>query len=256
MGVCPQCYNRHTIKIYFGKPLPHILEAEKEGKIKYGGLFPGVDPAPDHHCLKCGFNFNLWELTGDFTDKELEEYYIKYRSKYKPDKVKYLIINESPTDIYEGCTPPFFYNNSNGIEKNNPFDEVAKVLFYPPEYIEKSIDSKVIYPEMRMHKFLDKIKEKGFFELDMLDLPASFLKTPRMTASKYQKIVEKALTKNLKSKLLLINKVCDSDTVIFIIKKSIYELLHPVLSGKYKIANRDQKQYLEALYLLIRKIAQ
>lgn len=60
-----------------------------------------MNPAPDHHCPKCDFNFNFWELTGDFTKKELEEYYIKYRSKYKPDKVKYLIINESPTDIYE-----------------------------------------------------------------------------------------------------------------------------------------------------------
>lgn len=238
MAVCPECYNRQTIKIYFGKPLPNIIEAEKEGKIKYGGLFPGVDPAPDHHCPKCGFNFNFWELTGDFTDEELEEYYIKYRSKYKPDVVKYLIINEAPSDeIYNGFTPPFFYNNPSGIEKNNPFTEIATVLFFPPEYIEKSRDMKVIYPDMEMYKFLDKMKEKGFFEIDMLDLPARFLKTPRMKASKHQKVVAEALNKNLKSKLLLINEVCNSDTVIFLIKKSIYELLYPALSGKYEIAN-------------------
>jgi len=237
MAVCPQCYNRRTIRLCFGKPIPEILEAEKEGDIKYGGLFAGVDPAPDHHCPKCGFNFNVWELCADFTNKELEEYYIKYRSKYKPDVVKYLIINEAPTDIWQGFTPPFFYNNPNGIEKNNPFDEVAKVLFYPPEYIEKSIDSKVIYPEMEMSKFLDRMKEKGFFEIDILDLPAYFYKTSRMTASKHQKVLAEKMQKNLKTKLLLINQVCNPDTVIFLVKKSVYELLSPELSGKYRIVN-------------------
>lgn len=96
---------------------------------------------------------------------------------------------------------------------------------------------KVIHPEMEIYKFLDKMKEKGFFEIDMLDLPTTFLKTPRMKASKHQKVVADTLNKNLKSKLLLINEVCNSDTVIFIIKKSVYELLYPELSGKYKIAN-------------------
>lgn len=237
MGVCPQCYNRRTIKIYFGKPIPEIMEAEKEGEIKYGGLFAGVDPAPDHHCPKCGCNFNFWELIGDFSKNELEEYYIKYRSKYKPDVVKYLIINEAPTEIWEGFTPPFFYNNPNGIDKNNPFNEVATVLFYPPEYIEKTRDMKVLYPDMEMSKFLDKMKEKGFFEIDMLDLPAGFYKTNRMTASKHQKAITEKMQKNLKTKLLLINQICNPDTVIFLVKKSVYELLYTELSGKYKIAN-------------------
>ena len=251
MGVCPQCYNRHTIKIYYGKPLPHLLQGEEEGKVKYGGMFAGVLPAPDHHCPKCGFNFNFWELTGDFTDKELEEYYIKYRSKYKPDKVKYLIINEAPSgEIYNGSTPPFFYNNPSGIDKNNPFTEVATVLFFPPEYIEKPRDMKVFHPDMKIYKFLDKMKEKGFFEIDMLDLPTTFLKTPRMKESKHKKVVTEALNKNLKSKLLLINEVCNPDTVIFIIKQSVYELLYPELSGKYKIANDILEKEFGKPYLI------
>lgn len=237
MAVCPQCYNRRTIELYFGKPIPEIMKAEKEGKIKYGGLFPGENPAPDHHCPKCGFKFTFWELNEDFTEKELEEYYIKYRSKYKTDLVKYLIISEAPTEIYEGCTPPFFYNNPNGIDKNSLFNEVATVLFYPPEYVEKTRDMKVVYPDMEMYKFLDKMKAKGFFQIDMLDMPAGFYKTSRMTASKHQKVVAEKMKKNLKSKLLLINQVCNPDTVIFLVKKTTYELLYPELSVKYKIAN-------------------
>jgi len=109
MSYCPECNNSKTIKIYYGKKNAKVIELENLGKLKYGGLFAGGNPPPDHYCPKCGFEYNVWELTDDFTEDELREYYQRHRSRYKPDKIKYLIINEAPPTIWEGTTPPFFY---------------------------------------------------------------------------------------------------------------------------------------------------
>ena len=96
---------------------------------------------------------------------------------------------------------------------------------------------KCTHPDISMSKFLKKIQARGFFEIDILNYPAGQLKSPRITNSKFQKLVIERMKRNLKSKLPLIDEVSHKDTVIFMVKKSTYDLLYPELSGKYTIAN-------------------
>jgi len=236
MSYCPECNSRNTVKIVYGREIPEVVEEEKEGRIKYGGMFSGKN-SPDRFCKDCKHEFNVWELTDNFTNEELDQYYIKYRSKYKPDKVKYLIINEAPPTIYDNCVPPFFYNNPNCLQ-NSVFLEIMTTLFLPEEFIEKTRTvGHTVDLEVEMHKYLKMFKEKGFFEIDILDFPVSFLETRNITPSKLEKKVIIEMQKTLKSKLLQINKVADKDTIIIFVKKTTYNLLYSELSTKYRIAN-------------------
>ena len=237
MSYCPECNNSKTIKMYYGHKNTKVIELENSGELKYGGPFAGVNPPPDHYCPKCGFEFNVWELTDNFSEEELEEYYIKHRSRYKPERVKYLIINEAPPTIWKGTTPPFFFNNPN-CGKNDLFMEVMTTLFLPDEYIDKTrTTGYTVDLEVEMHKYLKLFKERGFFQVDIVNEPRSFFETRNITPAKLDKKVIKAMEKNLKSKLLLIESLTDSDTIIFLVKKTIYDLFYPLLSGKYRIAN-------------------
>ena len=176
MSNCPECNSRKTVHIVYGKKTETIINAEKEGKVKYGGLFVGIDP-PDYICKDCCFEFNVNELVHDFTQEELEQYYIKHRSRYIPEKIKYLIINESPPGLFEGITPAFFYNNPNCFYNNNLFMEVMTVLFLPPEFVEKQEQQTIpLILTVKCINTLNGIKKKASLRLIFLIIQEIFLK--------------------------------------------------------------------------------
>jgi predicted kinase len=122
--------------------------------------------------------------------------------------------------------------------RDDLFMEVITTLFLPEEYIDKTrTTSHTVDIEIEMHKYIKLFRQRGFFEIDMVNEPRSFMATRNITPTKLDKKVIKAMEKNLKSKMLFIESIADKDTVIFLVKKTTYDLLYPLLSNKYKIAN-------------------
>lgn len=135
----------------------------------------------------------------------------KARLKYKPDKVKYLLIAEAPPESIERF---FYYDNVD--EKDYLFLGVAQSLY--PDLKNKFLASG--RSSVIKNEILLLIKAEGFYLLDLSELPLSLL------------------TNNLSSQLPTliskVKKVADKQTKIILIKVNVYDITFHSLREKFE----------------------
>ncbi len=130
----------------------------------------------------------------------------KAREKYKPEKIKYLLIAEAPPDNLERF---FYYPDVPSADYL--FLGVISVL-YPADKIEYLDNFRS--PKLK-ETLLNKLKDEGFYLIDLLDVPKSYYKGILQNAS--YGMMEK------------IKKIADNDTRIILIKANIYDIMYKKL---------------------------
>ena len=142
------------------------------------------------------------------------------RIKYKPDKIKYLLIAESPPD--ESSNRFFYYECVD--EKDSLFLETMKVL-YPNDYTDAKTARK------RKKQFLKKFKDDGFYLIDSTNQPVpSFSRTKKLSQ------IKKTLP-ILKEK---INGLVEKNTKIILISSTVYEICEePLKRMGFNIINEE-----------------
>lgn len=140
---------------------------------------------------------------------ELKKQLEKARQNYKPKQVKYLLVAEAPPDSVDR----FFYY-TDVFKKDDLFLGVTRALY--PTLKEKHLESRRSKDGSVKKSILEKLKEDGFFLLDLSELPISYL------------------TDSLNSQVpLLINKikaVADENTKIILIKVNVYDIAFEALT--------------------------
>ena len=154
-------------------------------------------------------------------------FYALMRLKYKPEKVKYLILSDTPCDISTGTAPSFFYANPDNDFYNNLYEEVITTLFFPPKFVDKtrtvglSIEKGFKY----MDKYLTMFKNRGFFQMDAVELPPNFYVDYDRSKTVIRTMIKDEIEEWKEYTLEHIYQVADKDTY------------YPELSKKYKILN-------------------
>ena len=125
--------------------------------------------------------------------------------KYKPDKVNYLLIAESPPHrpTKEGKLRYFYFDNI--IERDNLLRYIIEGVF-SEEYV--NTDKKL---------WLTKLKRFGYFLIDAVDYPIDNLPEGKERNNHVRKNIPILLDK--------IKKSSDNDTKIILIKKNIFKIL-------------------------------
>lgn len=128
------------------------------------------------------------------------------RLKYRPNKVKYLLIAEAPPDSLKRF---FYYENVN--QHDYLFLGVAEAIY--PELKKKFIacrrDSDI------KRSILLKLKADGFYLLDLSELPMMLL--------------NKGLDSQIPNLIRKINQVADNDTKIILVKATVYDTVFHAL---------------------------
>ena len=138
--------------------------------------------------------------------------YEKVRKSYKPNKINYLFIAETP---HKKDTDRFFYFE-NIKDKDGLFIETMKVL-YPDEVQKHGIK------EVRNKKkiFLEKFKNDGFYLIDSLINPFE----DNLSSSQKIQLI-RAGQKDLLNRIL---KIIDDETKVILIAATVYEANHTFL---------------------------
>ena len=132
------------------------------------------------------------------------------RLKYKPDIVKYLLIAEAPPDSLERF---FYYDNVH--EHDYLFLGVARAL-YPDmkdEFLARNRSSII------KNKILTKLKNEGFYLLDLSELPLSLL--------------TEGLSLQLPSLIEKVKIVAGKQTRIILIKVNVYDIAYNPLQEEF-----------------------
>lgn len=147
----------------------------------------------------------------------------KARLKYKPKKIKYLLIAETPP---KSSSERFFYFE-NVTTQDSLFLETMKAV-YPD--ITDGLNAKMIRNQKK--KFLNKFMNDGFYLID--SLKTSF----EIEYSNKEKI---RLIKSGQEKLLKeIKSFHNDDTQVLLISKRVFEANYTYLEdNKIKVANKD-----------------
>ena len=163
-----------------------------------------------------------------------ELFYKKLREKYKPNRIKCLIIAESPPESEEGR---FFYN-----------PECEKW-----DYLFKSI-MEVIFGHVKGEKgrYLEKFKDSGFYLIDAVDKPIN---------KKSQSERNRIIRENIENKIKEINELISKDTPIILIKKNIFEIFYKRLYNRFRVYDKSipfpshgrQKEFKEKFREALRK---
>lgn len=135
----------------------------------------------------------------------------KARQKYKPEKVKYLLVAEAPPDSLDR----FFYYDS-VRQHDYLFLGIAEAL-YPKlkeQFLLSGRSSEI------KNIILQTLQKDGFYLLDLSELPISLLDTDLQ--SQLPSLVEK------------IYSVVDDNTQIILIKKNVYDVAFYYLKQKFK----------------------
>jgi len=142
---------------------------------------------------------------------ERNKQFDRARNKYKPKKVKYLLIAEAPPDNLSR----FFYYES-VINHDYLFLGIAKSLFPKLKnlYIESNRNPKI------KELILKKIQQDGFYLLDLSPVPLSLLETSLSSQMLY-------LNQNIKN---VINK----ETKIILIKTNVYDIAFETLNRNFE----------------------
>jgi hypothetical protein len=133
------------------------------------------------------------------------------RLKYKPENVKYLLVAEAPPNSLDRF---FYYENVR--EHDYLFLGVSQALY--PDIKEKFLSSKRS-SEIKS-SILQKLKNDGFYLLDLSELPLSILNSDLQSQLPY--LVEKMIS------------VTNKDTQIILIKANVYDIAFNFLNQKFE----------------------
>lgn len=150
-------------------------------------------------------------IYGENDCKQILESLETARKNYQPEKVKYLLIAEAPPDNVER----FFYYES--VSKHDYLFLGVIGVLYPEiknEYLANKRDKGI------KRKALVKLKDDGFYLLDLFEMPLS------CSGGNYTNQVE-SLTKR-------IDEVIEEDTVIILIKVTVYDAVFSALIERYE----------------------
>ncbi|HEU4556132.1 MAG TPA: hypothetical protein VFS25_25015 [Chitinophaga sp.] len=135
------------------------------------------------------------------------------RLKYKPDRVKYLLIAEAPPNSVERF---FYYEDVR--EKDFLFLGVIEVLY--PELKDRYM-SEGRNAQLKT-EILKQLKTDGFYLIDLSDEPVQ----------KNIPFIE--MTYFLPGLLAKLDQLVDEETKIVIIKANVFEVVFPLVNAKYK----------------------
>ncbi len=133
------------------------------------------------------------------------------RLKYKPENVKYLLVAEAPPNSLDRF---FYYENVR--EHDYLFLGVSQALY--PGIKEKFLLSRRS-SEIKS-SILQKLKNEGFYLLDLSELPISILNSDLQSQLPY--LVEKMIS------------VTNKDTQIILIKANVYDIAFNFLNQKFE----------------------
>ena len=131
------------------------------------------------------------------------------RVRYQPTNIKYLLLAESPPES-QPHEFRFFYNPENE-NKDYFFRSVMQVIF--PDF-------KALYRKGDKGKLLERFKEEGFFMIDAVDTPINNMP---------EKERNQQIASEINARVAEIQKLISKQTPIFLIKKNIFNIFHPVL---------------------------
>ncbi len=140
------------------------------------------------------------------------------RQKYKPKKIKHLLIAEAPPKIESGR---FFYFEN--VQKGDTlFLEIMKML-YPD-------DVSNINALERKPKLLKRFKDDGFYLIDASDTPMEDTRPAKK---------KKKLKKSLLSLVQKFRNLISEDTKIILISKTVYEICYDRLRSEgFNVINK------------------
>lgn len=154
----------------------------------------------------------LIKATETATDiSQLKKQLEKVRQKYKPERVKYLLVAEAPPDSLERF---FYYDNVR--QHDYLFLGVAEALYskLKEQFLLSGRSSEL------KNTILQTLQQDGFYLLDLSELPLSLLDTDLQ--SQLPSLVDK------------INSVADDNTQIILIKANVYDIAFYYLKQKFK----------------------
>lgn len=238
-------------KIRPGKPLRDLL---RKGRLPHA--YQSSGKGSGWSIPHSGKTSNTQVKTGEPKKAELEKLKLKTnnkvddflvlkhklnqaRLKYKPSRVKTLLIAEAAPDSIDR----FFYYTD--VRKHDYlFLGVAEVL-YPDlkeKYLESGRDKEI------KNDILRKFQNDGFYLLDLSELPLSYLHSS----------LEEQLPQLIKN----IRQVVENDTRIILIKANVYDIAYTKLKDQFRVINKRipfpgqggqlkfRKEFKEALSLL------
>jgi hypothetical protein len=150
----------------------------------------------------------------DYQDRSFEVR--KYRERYKPEKIKLLIVGESPPHSGDDDNLHFFYNPEYNTN-DNLYKAISSLLFSNNEHLSKHIG-------------LKSFMGLGFYLLDATDKPINKINDERIKNS----IILSELPTRMSEIELLILKT----TPIILIKKNIFQLFNePLRQQGFNVLN-------------------
>ena len=140
------------------------------------------------------------------------------QQKYKPKKIKHLLIAEAPPKIESGRY--FYFEN---VQKGPTlFLEIMKVL-YPDDV------SKINVLEKKP-QLLKRFKDDGFYLIDASDTPMEDIRPAKK---------KKQLEKSLPSLVHKVRNLISEDTKIILISKTVYEICYDRLRSEgFNVINK------------------
>jgi hypothetical protein len=167
------------------------------------------------------------------------------RQKYKPDRIKFLLIAEAPPKAGSGR---FFYFEN--VKKGDSlFLETMKVL-YPDEC------SDVRNVRRRKREFLERFRNDGFCLIDAADTPMEDTRPAKK---------KKQIEKSLPSLVQKVRRLISEDTKIILISSTVYEVCCNRLKLEgFNVVNECalpfpvgwQKKFREKLSALLRRYSE
>jgi len=149
--------------------------------------------------------------------------YEKEAMKYKPDKIKYLFIAESPPKQNEGDELRYFYFEKVAI-RDSLLRSIVEVIF--------SKD----YKNKEKRFWLNKLKEEGFFLIDAVEYPINHLPEGKGRNDH--------LIQNFPDLIQKIKNLVEKDTKIILIKKNIFLLLfEKIKSYGFNVINTEMLDF-------------
>jgi hypothetical protein len=159
-------------------------------------------------------------------EKEMEELKVKYNKekyeaaadKYKPAKIKYLLIAESPPyTLTKNEEIRYFY-----------FDKITDGDTLLRNTIESIFSEK--YDNSKKGFWLKKLKNEGFFLIDAVEYPIDQFKKDTKKRNRHVRINFNNLIEKIEK--LKEERFIDKNTKIILIKKNIFEILGEKLKEK------------------------
>ncbi len=142
------------------------------------------------------------------------------RQKYRPERIKFLLIAEAPPKVE---SKRFFYFED--VQRGDSlFWETMKVL-YPDDC------SNIKTVRQRKREFLERFQKDGFYLIDATDAPIEDTRPGKK---------EKQIKKSLPSLIEKVRSLASEDTNIILISSTVYNVVATSLKSKgFNVINED-----------------